>query len=512
MVWARSYGRKSRALGDPDDPAVVAHQLDACDRAALQRGIELDADHRIAEVGSGESIDGRPRFAELLANLERRPPGDGFLFVSEIARLSRADMEEIGRVMRILRSAGVKVVAGSRVFDLSDPNDELYFTFLAANARHEVRNYALRVAVKMDQLTRSGELTTGSAPFGYRWIKGRGRDRGRLEPIPEEFSVVQGLFKDAVHFSIERLSQKYGIPRPTVNYILRNPVYTGWPHRHTAWKKSASGVSSSRMLPENQWGLRAEQPGNYPAAVTVEQFYVAREALQRRWRERAKTGDADGWCRRLLVLEGWEGARVQLGSFDHDGTPSYYFVHPTTGSRRAYAREPIHALASQKIVALLSNPQLIRQALAQAEANQPVQSERDQLRQTLGQLREQLVRLKLEAASDTEDRLALETAQERVRSRIKTVQKQLSQSVHPQGAGQPMRAIEALLNEIEDAALEVWEEAPPTEKAELAEALLRTILVRIDCPGRRQPCQREILGIEYAPWLRSFIQSVECNK
>lgn len=506
-VWCRSYARKSRALGDPDDPAIVSHQLEANDRAATAMGIALKPEERIAEVGSGESIEGRPRFGALLKELEKSPPGDGYLFVTEIARLSRADMLEIGQVMRTLRTAGVKVVANGRLFDLSDPNDELYFTFLAAQARHEVRNYSERVARKMAQLTRNGELTTGSAPYGYLWVKGRGRERGRLEPIPSEFEVVQALFREARHLSTARLSRKYGIPRPTVNYILRNPVYTGWPHRHTAWRKHPSGLTSSWMLPESQWGIRAEKPGDYPPAVSVEQFYAVRDALRTRWRQRAKTSEADGWCRRLLILEGWEGARVQLGSIDHEQTPCYYFIHPTTLQRKSYPRQPLHEAAGEKIVAALSNPEAVKLAIEQTSAHQTRNEDGDRLRQELHQLREKLVDLKIETAGrDMEDRMALETAQERVRNAIRVVQQQLSQIHRTAPENRLMAALVPLLDRLGPAAEALWERCSPSEKADLAGELLERIVVRIISPGRRRPCHREILEVEYAAWFRPFIE------
>src|SRR5215213_7041299 len=104
-MWARSYGRKSRALGDPDDPELVEHQLQACDRWAAGMGIMLRPEERVSEVGSGETIDARPRFAADLKRLEESPPpGGGFYFVTEVARLTRAEMEEVGRIIRVFRT------------------------------------------------------------------------------------------------------------------------------------------------------------------------------------------------------------------------------------------------------------------------------------------------------------------------------------------------------------------------------------------------------------------------
>ena len=248
-------------------------------------------------------------------------------------------------------------------------------------------------------------------------------------------------------------------------------------------------------------------------AVSVEQFYAVRAALSTRFRERAKTGEANGWCRRLLVLEDWPGARVQLGSFDHNKTPSYTFVHPEKGLRRAYPREPIHIAAERAILAALSNPSVLIAALEQDEAQRRSagsDQERDRLTQELERLREMLVTLKLETAeADPEDRLALSVAQDRVKTQIRTVQATLGQRGRSESTARFSVILRPLLPILEEKAEQVWTEANLTEKAHLAEALLERIVVRIVCPGRRQPCAREIVTVDYARWYQQFLQTNE---
>src|SRR5947207_3444615 len=132
MAWHKSYERKSGVLGDRDDIEVVAHQLAACDRMAAEDGITLRPEDRIAEVGSGESLDSRPRFSAALDGLlSNPPPGGGRLYVTEIPRLTRADMEEAGKVLRILRDAGILLRLPGRAFDLRRPEDEMFVSWLA---------------------------------------------------------------------------------------------------------------------------------------------------------------------------------------------------------------------------------------------------------------------------------------------------------------------------------------------------------------------------------------------
>lgn len=504
-VWI--YTRKSRALGDPeDDPHILAHQREALLRLAASLGLSEPA--IIEEVGSGEELIHRPRLSALLDEWDRCPPREGGrLLCTALDRLSRGTQREVGEIRDRIAAAGVKVRTLAQEFDLSNPDDQLVFGMLTVVGRYGLERYRHDVRLRMEQLTRKGELTTGSAPYGYRWQKGKGKERGRLEPVPEEFAAVQALFRDAPHLSMAKLSARYQIPRPTVFYILHNPVYTGWPHRHTAWKKREDGKTSSRILPEHQWGLKAERPGNYPPAVTVEQFYAVRQALQRRWCERAKTTEADGWCRRLLVLEGWEGARTQLGSIDHEKTPCYTFIHPETKSRRSYPREPIHAAATEAILATFNNIESLKRAIASWEERQAgSQGDRDRLRMELETLRGKLADLTVEmAGSDSEDRLALSTARERIKAAIRAAQTALGQVTHSRTTGGSFALLEPFLSKLGTRAGRMWAEASPAEKATIAEDLLETVVVRIECPGRRRPCSREIVRVEYAAWFQRFL-------
>ena len=123
---------------------------------------------------------------------------------------------------------------------------------------------------------------------------------------------------------------------------------------------------------------------------------------------------------------------------------------------------------------------------------------------------EMLVTLKLETAeADPEDRLALSVAQDRVKTQIRTVQATLGQRGRSESTARFSVILRPLLPILEEKAEQVWTEANLTEKAHLAEALLERIVVRIVCPGRRQPCAREIVTVDYARWYQQFLQTNE---
>jgi DNA invertase Pin-like site-specific DNA recombinase len=134
-MWVRSYARKSQALGDRTEEDICSHQLTECDWHAEQMGIHVQPEDRIAEIGSGERLKERPSLAAMLEDLFHDPPGTGYLFATGVVRLTGADMEEAGRIMRVLRHAGVRPVLAGRPYDLKKPQDEYYFSLLVINAR-----------------------------------------------------------------------------------------------------------------------------------------------------------------------------------------------------------------------------------------------------------------------------------------------------------------------------------------------------------------------------------------
>lgn len=505
-VWA--YTRKSRALGDPDeDQNILAHQREALLRLAAQLGLGTPA--LIEEVGSGERLEDRVRLAAQLEAWDReRPPAGSVLLVTAIERITRGDMLEAGLIVRRLQKAGVIVQSLSQRFDLTQPDDMLLFSMLAVVGHHGLNRYRHDVMLRKDQLTRDGELPTGAAPFGYVWIKGRGRERGHLEVVPEKLAVVQWLFEQAPTMSIARLARATGLPRLTVAWILHNPVYTGYPHRHTKGTRSRSGKYGSKLLRPTQWEVLAEKAGNYPPAVSPAQFEQVQKALFDRWCLKEKTGEFDGWCKQLLDREG-EPSRVSLSIEGRNRVPCYVFTSLETGRRVSYPRAAIHQAAREAVFAALSNPDWVRQALEQEEERQAREAaggDRQQMEAELHRLRQTLVNLRLQAASpDPEDRLADLTAADRVKQDIRRLQASLAQTA-PHGRGRLLATLGPFVGLLGEVLPERWETLTTAQKAAITGALLARIVVRITPKGRHGTNEREILSVEYQEWYQRFAE------
>ena len=117
------YGRKSRT----DDPLLsVEEVLNKHDKiieeyAEKYLGGPIPEENKYREVGSGESLDSRPEIQKVLKMIES--PAIKAILVVDVQRLSRGDLEDAGRLIRILRYTNTYVITPMKIYDLRDEYD-----------------------------------------------------------------------------------------------------------------------------------------------------------------------------------------------------------------------------------------------------------------------------------------------------------------------------------------------------------------------------------------------------
>ena len=498
------YGRLSASLGDPADLDIYAHQIEPLRRLAAADGFHISSADVLCEVGTAEFIAARPTFARWLTTVETLPPNvGGVVYVTELARLSRGSMQERGRIMDALVKASIRIRTPSRWYDLANPDDELLFAFLSSVGRHEHGRAKERVQRKFDWFTREGMIPTGGDRYGYRWDKAV----RQLIPQEPEFSVVKQLFVDAFHASTFALARRYGLGRVTVYNILRNPVYCGWPARHTRmfWR---DGKPHIRYLPRREW-IWPEKAGTYEAAVSRAEFERLQQVLAERATARAKTG-ADGWCREIVRFEGAEG-KVSLSSqrWQQERSPTYKLIR-SAGPTLYIERSLVHTAAAEAILAALSRPDILRRAweahltleapeIASGEGAATIRQRLEKERRTLAELR-----LKW-AEADPEDRTALDDAAAVVRGRIEGLKGRLQQAAARETGRRSQALLLELIEAWGDRLGERWPALPAARKQEIAGELLACVLVRVTPgPVHTVRATREVVRVEYAPWYQPF--------
>ncbi|MFR8171228.1 MAG: recombinase family protein [Marvinbryantia sp.] len=121
------YLRKSRS----DDPCLSVeevlkkHERILRDYAEKHLTGKIPENHIFREIASSETIDGRPELLRLLKSIE--DTRIKAVLVVEVQRLSRGDLEDAGRLIKLLRYTNTKVITPQKTYDLQDEYDRDIF-------------------------------------------------------------------------------------------------------------------------------------------------------------------------------------------------------------------------------------------------------------------------------------------------------------------------------------------------------------------------------------------------
>lgn len=246
------YLRKSRT----DDPALSVSETlskheQMLDGYCLRTWGELVPEqNRFREIVSGETIEARPEIKKVLRLIEQ----DRFkaILIVEPQRLSRGDLEDIGRISKILRYTNTTVITLQCIYDLSDERDRDYFE-RELKRGNEYLEYQKRILTNGRAASVERGWFLGKAPYGYRkvWVKDGKRKSPSLEIYQDEAEVVNLIFRmysegNGATAICQRLNS-LGIPAPqskqwrlsTIYSMLDNATYIGkvtWQAKRTEKK------------------------------------------------------------------------------------------------------------------------------------------------------------------------------------------------------------------------------------------------------------------------------------
>jgi hypothetical protein len=161
------YGRKSRT----DDPLLSVEEiLDKHDKiideyAEKYLGGPIPEENKYREVGSGESLDSRPEILRLLKAIES--PAIKAVAVVEVQRLSRGDLEDAGRLIRILRYTNTYVITPMKIYDLRDEYDRDAFE-RELKRGNEYLEYFKKIQARGKLASvKEGNYVGSVAPYGF---------------------------------------------------------------------------------------------------------------------------------------------------------------------------------------------------------------------------------------------------------------------------------------------------------------------------------------------------------
>ena len=299
------YLRKSRS----DDPLLTVEEVLAKHETILDEWCErylggrVPEENKFREVVSGETIQDRPEMCALLRKIES-PKYKATLAV-EVQRWSRGDLEDAGRLIKLLRHTNTFAITPQKIYDLRDEYDRDAFE-RELKRGNEFLEYQKKIMNRGRLLSvQQGNFIGTVAPYGFdKHVEMDGKRKcPTLKPNPEEADVVRMVFDMYVNQDLGRVTiahrlNELGIkPRKAelwaqdaIKGILENEHYIGKVRWN--WRKTISVVEDGEIRktrPKTEVGEYLVFEGRHDAIISDELFAAARAKQGRNHRAKGKT-------------------------------------------------------------------------------------------------------------------------------------------------------------------------------------------------------------------------------
>jgi uncharacterized protein YifE (UPF0438 family) len=299
------YLRKSRA----DDPTLSVEEVLEKHETILDEWVEgnLDApineENKFREVVSGETIADRPEIQKLLKRIES--PKIKAILTVEVQRLSRGDLEDAGRLIKLLRYTNTLVITPHKTYDLIDEYDRDMFE-RELKRGNEFLEYQKKIMNRGRLLSVSqGNFIGSIPPYGYdKVFVTEGKRKSPILSVNEEQADVVRMIFDlyvnqdmGVYLICNRLDELHIKPpkgqywsAPAIRDMLSNIHYIGkvkW-----NWRKTVTIVEDSEIIktrPKSKDGDYLVYDGKHEAIISEELFNAAREKQGRNHRAKPTT-------------------------------------------------------------------------------------------------------------------------------------------------------------------------------------------------------------------------------
>lgn len=299
------YLRKSRS----DDPLLTVEEVLSKHEAMLDEWAEqhlggvVPEENKFREVVSGETIAERPEINRVLRLIES--PKYKAVAVVEPQRLTRGDLEDIGRIMKLLKHTNTIVITPQRIYDLRDEYDWDAFE-RELKRGNDYLEYTKKILNRGRLLSVSqGNYIGNVAPYGYdkTFVPEGKRKCPILVPNHKEADVVRMMFdlyvnKDMGCWNICKKFDEMGIKPPRGDHwsanamtkMLENIHYIGkvrWNHRKTLTIVEDGEFKKTR--PVAKVGEYLIYDGKHEAIVPEELFYAAQAKKGKNTRQKPNT-------------------------------------------------------------------------------------------------------------------------------------------------------------------------------------------------------------------------------
>lgn len=287
------YSRKSRT----DDPLMSVEEVlekhekilnDWCER---NLGALVPESNSFREIVSGETIQSRPEFQKILRLIESSKYKA--IFTVEVQRLSRGDLEDAGRIIKLLRYTNTFVITPDMVFDLNDEYDRERFERELKRGNEYLEYYKKINWRGRLESVKSGYYIGSIAPYGYDkdFILDGRKKRPTLKINEREAEAVKLIFDLYVNHdmgaqNIARRLNELGYKTRkgelwntyTIKDMLINIHYIGkikWNWRKTVNVVENGEISKTRPKSTDYYIF----DGKHPAIISEELFNMAQSKM-----------------------------------------------------------------------------------------------------------------------------------------------------------------------------------------------------------------------------------------
>ncbi|MBQ2396431.1 MAG: recombinase family protein [Bacteroidales bacterium] len=299
------YLRKSRT----DDPLLTVeevlqkHESILDEWAEKNLGTKIPEKNKLREVVSGETLADRSEMQRLLKLIES--PKWKAVLVTEIQRLGRPDLEEIGKISKIFRFTNTLVITPEKTYDLRDDEQRDSFERRLKQG-NELLEYYKKIQIRGKLISVSkGNFIGSIPPYGYDkiWITEGKEECPTLAINEEQANVVRMIFDMYVNQDLGRPTichrlDEMGIKPPKgqrwshsyLKDLLENIHYTGKVRYN--WRKTVTIVEDSEIIktrPKAKIGEYLIYEGKHEAIISEELFNAAREKQGRNHRAKPTT-------------------------------------------------------------------------------------------------------------------------------------------------------------------------------------------------------------------------------
>lgn len=299
------YLRKSRS----DDPSLTVEEVLSKHETILDEwaerflGGKVPEENKYREVVSGETIADRPEIQKVLNRIES--PKIKAVLVVEVQRLSRGDLEDAGRLIKLLRFTNTLVITPTKTYNLHDDYDRDCFE-RELKRGNEYLEYQKRIMRRGRELSVSqGNYIGSHPPYGYEkcWVMDGKRKCPTLRIKEDEANAVRMIFdmyvnKDMGGTNICHYLDKMGI-KPArgsewspaqIKDLLSNVHYIGkvrWNYRKTT--TIVEDGEFKKVGHKSKEGEYLVYEGKHDAIISKELFYAAQQKRGRNHRAKPNT-------------------------------------------------------------------------------------------------------------------------------------------------------------------------------------------------------------------------------